>query len=277
MKGRKERAIGNPSRQFKVLLRLIVLLCPPFAPGGLGQLKAQSPAKTCQKLTLTGEVAAGQEWKASIGEGWTFRFVPISAPISSAQSQHNGQRNAPYNDQSYSGWDLVVDQADHQEYPDALLLATPPYSSLSEREIGTTFGMRAQDAIAWNRRRFHFLTSANDLARSKTLYQEMMRGRAAGQTAFAGQAELLSLVERASPGELQILDAKLTAGVADPPSFARQWAMHLGEVPHTLVPASGMPSARGALLGIRFKASLWLPATWKTGNLLHIETAKCAE
>ena len=82
---------------------------------------ARRPAR-CRKILLTGEVNAGQEWKAAIGEGWMFRVVPIQP-----------------GKEGYSGWDLVVDREQSAGYPDALLVATPPYYSISEREVGTTF------------------------------------------------------------------------------------------------------------------------------------------
>jgi hypothetical protein len=75
---------------------------------------ATPPARVCSKVVLTGEVDAGQEWKDAIGQGWVFRMVPI--------------RGA-----NFSGWDLVVDEADGAGYPDALLLASPPYNSINER------------------------------------------------------------------------------------------------------------------------------------------------
>lgn len=84
----------------------------------------------CHRLDLQGEVRAAQEWRTAIGQGWVLQLLPIASP-------HN----------EYSGWDLVVDQDPPAGYPDALLLATLPYNSINEREIGTTFGLRAQDAI----------------------------------------------------------------------------------------------------------------------------------
>ena len=64
----------------------------------------------------------------------------------------------PALDAAYSGWDMVVDRIPPAGFPDALYLATPPYNSINQREIGTTYGLRAQDAIGWNPRSFRFLT-----------------------------------------------------------------------------------------------------------------------
>jgi len=94
----------------------------------------------CHKLTFEAEVSQNAEWHASIGQNWLIRLVPVS-PLASG----------------LSGWDIAVSPATDQDYPDALLLATPPYGSLNSREIATTYAMRAQDAIAWSPRSFHFL------------------------------------------------------------------------------------------------------------------------
>jgi hypothetical protein len=231
-------------------------------------MQAAPPA--CQKVVLTGEVAAGQEWNADIGQGWRFRIMPIAA-----------------HGQPYSGWDLIVDRIDGAGdsapgYPDALLLATPPYGSPSEREIGTTYGLRAQDAIAWQPRRFHFLTSAPDLARARSLFRSVMPAPAHPSAANRqATTELLNLINRASAGEFTILDARLVAGVADPPGFAAQWAGNLGRVPHTLVPAGSDSSHPATPLGdlqwIRFRTTLWLPASWRFPSALRPTAGNCAQ
>jgi len=241
----------------EICLLLLLILIP-----GAGLAGVTKPDSVCRKLELAGEVSAGQEWSAAIGEGWMFRVVPIAG-----------------SGKGYTGWDLVVDREAGGGYPDALLLATPPYGSLNEREIGTTFGMRAQDAIAWGPRRFQFLTSVPDLAQSKRDFDLVMAGpgglNANSRSKAAG--ELLKRMEGASAGRFEVLDAKLTAGVANPPAFAEQWPMHLSRVPHTLVPPSGTPTARGELHWIRFAATLWLPKEWAGPRGTHSDLAKCAQ
>ena len=138
-----------------ILPRLLILLaCAGSADAASA---ASQPAHTCHEVTLKGEVSQGQQWSAEIGQGWQFRLEPI-----------------PPSGQAYSGWDLIVNPVGDGAYPDALLLATPPYGSLNQRELGTTFGLRAQDAIAWSPRRFHFLASIRDLARARDLFSQIM-------------------------------------------------------------------------------------------------------
>jgi hypothetical protein len=164
-------------------------------------------------------------------------------------------------------------------YPDALLLATPPYGSLNEREIGTTFGMRAQDAIAWNPRRFRFLNSVSDMEHVKASFQVLLKDKSGLDVTVMSKAgaELLKQLDRASAGRFEVVEARLTAGVGDPPAFAEQWAMHLSRVPHTLVPSDGTQSARGELRWIRFKTALWLPKQWVAAPGLKTKLVKCAQ
>lgn len=215
--------------------------------------------RVCTRIELTGEVNAGQAWSAEIGEGWVFRVVPI-----------------PDSGKRYTGWDLVMDRLQGGGYPDALLLATPPYGSVNEREIGTTFGMRAQDAIAWEPRRFQFLTSTRDLTQAKMEYSTLFSGADAAARSEAS-SQLMRRMEGASTGRFEVLDARLTEGVADPPPFAQEWAAHLSRVPHTLVPPSGTPSPRGELLWVRFSVLLWLPRQWRPPLHMQAQAVKCAQ
>jgi hypothetical protein len=243
-------------------LFLLSILVPALALLGVTPAHPQQPfhpsapsTPSCQKLSITAEARAGQEWSAPIGQGWLLRLVPI-APSG----------------QDYSGWDLAVSPEGDTAYPDALLLGTPPYGSLSEREIGTTFGLRAQDAIAWQPRHFHFLLSVRDLATARRLFRQLTAASPAQATSNRASADLIQLVthqpgpiagEKSGSGQLSILDAKYAAGTADPVSYAQQWAAQLGHVSHTVVETGHPATARGELLSIRFTAALWLPRTWK--------------
>jgi hypothetical protein len=256
---------GGRARNFlRVALFLLILLIPSVA-GSLPEVGADvARQQQCRRMVLTGEVAAGREWKAAIGEGWVFRVLPIGPP--------------------YTGWDLVVDREQGGRYPDALLLGTPPYGSLNEREIGTTYGLRAQDAIAWGPRRFHFLTSSAELERARGLFQAVMPSAGMGAVDAVARrkatAELLRMLSgepRLGAGEFTVRDARLIAGVADPPEFARQWAMHLSQIPHTLEQTMGSAAPSGKLLWIRFEATLELPARWKTRPGQKVEMTKCAQ
>ena len=218
----------------------------------------------CRQVVLMGEVSAGQQWHAALGDGWVFRLMPI-AP---------GQ-------QQYTGWDMVLDREGPEAgYPDALLLGTPPYGSLSEREMGTTYGLRAQDAIAWTPRRFHFLTSARDVERARGLFDRVMSGREQEGAVSRATEELLRLVSdpaRMGTGEFGVLDAKLTPGEGDPAKFAEQWASRLPLVPHTNLQAEGKGSARGQLRWIRFRVTLWMPGSWRLLSGMQFTSVTCAK
>jgi hypothetical protein len=259
---------------------------------GVAAAVVRPARRGCQKVVLRGEVAAGKEWRSAIGEGWVFRVLPITAASADGLAGHR-----------FTGWDLVMDREKGAGYPDALLLATPPYGSVNEREIGTTFGMRAQDAIAWEPRKFHFFTSMDRVAGARSLFGQMFSSAPKGavsealreakaQQVAGASLDLLNLISsdpEMGYGRFSITDARLVSGVGDPPAFARVWTGHLGQVPHTLEQASPKGAGRsvagmgfaagelGELRWIQFVATLWLPGEWKVPAGLRPETANCAE
>ena len=214
----------------------------------------------CRRVVLEGEVSKGAEWKAALGEGWVFRLVPIAGF-------------------GYSGWDLVVDRTGLEAgYPDALLLATPPYGSINEREIGTTFGLRAQDALGWEPRRFRFLNSAEELKRGRVLFRKVSRGDGPGDGGSqADAAELLRMVAHASPGEFEVGDAKLIEGTGDAKPFAQRWAENFKNVPHTIVQDESGGRTEGEIRWVRFRVTLWLPKSFLPAAGVRSGMAKCSQ
>ncbi len=240
----------------------LTLTAHSLAPAPPASTPANVP--TCARLQFEGQVAEigssstpqlahaqvgpSSEWSHDIGAGWRVRLLPIPS--------------SPTRLPPYSGWDIVIEPASAPGYPDALLLATPPYGSPSQREIATTFGMRAQDAIAWSPRQFRFLTSTPALLRSRALFAQLS-SNPPGQRRIETQAQarLLAELQDSSRGTLEILDATLTPGTANPPSFAAPWAARLSHIPQTVL--NGTPSARGRLRSIRFRLTLWVPSAWQ--------------
>ena len=220
-------------------------------------LAAPLRASTCARIDLTGLVNAGEEWKTALGEGWVFRVLPIVP-----------------GPEGYTGWDLVVDRDPPAGYPDALLLATPPYNALNDREIGTTYGLRAQDAIGWNPRSFHFLTNPAAFKEGQKLFLDLAQRLhvqpaapahdGAGLAVYQLARQLAELRAGAAAGVLRILDAGLAPGNGDPTPFAQNWAAQGSSMSYILEPQSGaIPSPRGELDWIRFSITLWLPLGWK--------------
>lgn len=215
---------------------------------------------SCSKLTIEGEDVSGQEWSAPMGQGWVFRVVPIQPA------------------DRYSGWDLVVDREQPVGFPDALLLATPPYGSLNEREVGTTYGLRAQDAIGWNPRSFRFLTNIVTLQQAQQAYRILQLGSQPNSQRPAPKAtdRLLGLIGSASNGEFRILDARLAPGMADPAPYAQKWALSASRTPHEVVSLpQGAGSPRGSLVWMRFSITLWLPAGWHAAGKWASESTPC--
>jgi hypothetical protein len=237
---------------------------------------ATPPKAACTRVVFEGEVSAGGYWTVLLGEGWAFRVLPIQVlPI-------------PPLEAAYSGWDLVVDRQPPAGFPDALLLATMPYNSINEREIGTTFGLRSQDAIGWNPRSFRFIASPGDFREARLLFRSLPAN--AGLQAASGgsgdpkrgdgqaMARLLEIQQRAAAGEFRMVDAHIVPGVADPAPYAQTWALASSRTPHTIEEApGGKSSALGVLKWMRFAVTLWLPAGWVVPASLQSQRAACPD
>jgi hypothetical protein len=205
---------------------LLALATPP----------AQALPAACSKITIQGEVSSRQAWSAPLGQGWVLRLLPVQPA------------------DKYSGWDIVLnrtpgDRIEPAGFPDAVFLATPPYGSLNEREIATTYGLRAQDAIGWNPRTFRFLTDPAVFQAAQKLYLSSPSLSSHSAADPKVSARLLDLIHSASQGELHILDARLAPGVADPAPYAQNWALAAARTPYQVLPSpSGQPTPRGAAL-----------------------------
>jgi hypothetical protein len=182
----------------------------------------------------------------------------------------------------YSGWDLVVDREQPAGFPDALLVATPPYNSINEHEVGTTFGLRAQDAIGWNPRSFHFLVDPAALRESQALFQILGAARLGSESPVVSEQvgkamrRQLKINQKAAAGQFRILDARLTPGDSDAAPYASSWALASQRTPHKFEPATdGRPTILGELHWMRFSFTLWLPSAWKAPAGLHPTRATC--
>jgi hypothetical protein len=247
-----------------VLCLSLLAPCPGLAAAPQGQ---------CRRLVIEGQVEAGHAWRQSFGQGWVFKLLPIKP-----------------GDQGYSGWDLAVDRSGGAGFPDALLLATPPYESINQREVGTTYGIRAQDAIGWNPRSFHFITNPSAFREAQKLYFNL-RGKSdpkrndpkpklevdeakRSEELKAVSKNLMDISTHASAGQFRILDARLTPGTANALPYAQNWALQQRNTPHTIA-ATTSPTPFGKLEAIRFEITLWLPAEWKAPKTLQSAPAPC--
>ncbi len=152
-----------------------------------------------------------------------------------------------------SGWILrVVPVAEEGIAHDYAELATPPYQSVTPLSISTDFAFRAQDAVGWNPRRFHFATTAESFKRLEEAY---FRLEQAGATPPATlQVELSAQIAQASEGTFTILDARLVPGMADQWKMAGAVASHFSTTAHTLVQSpDGKTSDLGRLVWLRFR------------------------
>ena len=172
-----------------------------------------------------------------------------------------------------------------QATPTHLLVATPPYYSISEREVGTTFGLRAQDAIGWNPRSFHFLTDPDafresqkqfralggdkDLDRSAPSEQPASVGRA---TFARNQSPRLSRPAPHSECKVDARNRRRRALRAEMGASIRKNAAH-----HCALHQSPGPRRSGELDWMRFSITLWLPKNWHAPQGVHSSPSPCSQ
>jgi len=190
---------------------------------------AKTPMR-CSRVVFDGDVKAGEGFEKVFAKGLKFYLEPLR-----------------------SGWIVRVLAADEPRgIHDYAELATPPYRSVSPLLISTDWSFRAQDAVAWNPRRFRYARNGEVFRRLAGLYGGVMANDVASSSKAA------EVVSEQPEGVFQILDARMVPGLADQAQMAAAVASHLEETPHE-VDQSIAPSALGQLEELRFRVKLDLP------------------
>ena len=190
---------------------------------------ATAETKGCAALQFEGEVAAGRSFShivdprhsfllESTPAGWIIRVLPLGAS-GSARAAH-----------------------------DFAELATPPYRSPNPLLVSTDFAFRAQDAIAWNPREFHYFTTQEQMSIATRAYDATLRE----PNRPAAGAALFPLLGQACEATLQIMDARIVGGTADQTVVAATVASHFSQTAHTLEP-NAPPSRLGKILWMKFR------------------------
>jgi hypothetical protein len=174
-----------------------------------------------------------------------------------------------------SGWILrVLPQGKPRPPHDYAELATPPYHSVSPLLIGTDFSFRAQDAVGWNPRRFHFAVSEASFNKLLKAYSEY---EAKPEQSSAAQQNLAAFVSQTPEAVLTILDAHLVPGTADQARTAATVATHFLTTPHTIEnPHDGKPTTLGKLTWMRFRIAFDLPQGFSADRGLQIKQQPCS-
>jgi len=226
------------SRLFSVVAAMAMLVgggATAFAAGGL-----------CQSASFEGEAKAGQSFIQPLGNGMVFDLEAVRAgwivrvlPVSGARPAH-----------------------------DAAELATPPYNSVTPLAITTDFSFRAQDALAWNPRRFQFAGDLSSFKKFEAAYTAFM----ANPNDAAAQEKMAEMAAAAPAAELQILDSRLVPGTANQAQMAAAVASHIEQTPHTVEQGS---SPLGAVTWVKFRVTLHLPAGFVAAKGLATDRKGC--
>ncbi len=229
---------------------LAALWLAAFAAGADGQ-GSRPHVSSCRRVVLEGSAEAGQPFRRAVFAGLDLALVPLPA-----------------------GWrlELIPAGVPISRGEDFAGVATPPYRSVNPLLLTTDFGFRAQDAVGWNPRRFHFAASRATFADLNGLVTRMERGG----LSLAQTSSLAQLASRQPEGTLEILDARLVPGIADQSQAAATVATHFATTAHEIEPpAGGAPSPRGRLAAIRFRAALDLPRTLRPAAGLRAIAVPC--
>jgi hypothetical protein len=212
--------------------------------------RAFAAGTACQSASFEGEVVAGQSYTQMLGGGMLFDLEAVKA-----------------------GWIVRVLpatglQPGMRPEQDAAELATPPYHSVTPLALTTDFSFRAQDAVAWNPRRFQFAADMASFKKLQSAYAAYM-----AKPDDAGAGERLAELAAASPaGELQILDARLVPGAANQGQMAATVAEHFSQTPHTVEQGS---SPLGAITWLKFRVTVHLPAGFVAAKGLKADRKSC--
>ncbi|HEY0306994.1 MAG TPA: hypothetical protein VGB94_02435 [Acidobacteriaceae bacterium] len=208
------------------------------------------PVETmCASASFEGVAQAGQSYTQPLGNGMAFTLEAVRA-----------------------GWIVrVLPVKGPRPAHDAAELATPPYNSVTPLAVTTDFSFRAQDAVAWNPRRFQFAANAADMVRLQRAYTAYL---AAPDNAALGE-KLAELAAGSATAELQILDAKLIPGTANQAQMAAAVASHFSQTPHTTEPSGASPL--GAVTWMRFRVTLHLPREFEAATGLAVDRRGCGK
>jgi len=219
-----------------------------------GALPAMAQGQTaaeamCGSASFEGEVQAGQSSIYPLGNGMMFEMEAVRA-----------------------GWIVrVLPEKGPRPAHDAAELATPPYNSVTPLAVTTDFSFRAQDAIAWNPRRFQFAGNAAAMARLQKAYAGYL---AAPDNAALGE-RLAELAAGSPMAELQILDARLAPGTANQAQMAAAVASHFSQTPHTTETSGASPL--GAITWLRFRVTLHLPRGFVAAPGMKVDWSECGK
>jgi hypothetical protein len=202
---------------------------------------------TCRRVIFEGDVHAGDSFDKAFTTNLRFYLEPLR-----------------------SGWIVrVLDRSGVRGRHDYAELSTPPYRSVSPLLISTDWSFRAQDAIAWNPRRFRYAASKGELNQLAGLYAGVMANDGKASTAAA------RLIASQPEGVLRILDARIAPGMANQAQMAAVVASHLAETPYT-VDRSGGAAALGKIEELRFRVEFDLSPSEMPAKGVSVQKIHCA-
>lgn len=207
---------------------------------GCGTMDAPFGEALCLRVSFAGEVTEGQTFQRKFGDNLLFRLNPKPA---------------------HFGWTIEIrpqpqNAATDSEY---VWVVTPPYRSYNPRDIDTSYGTSAQEAVGYSPRDFNFVLNEEQFNRAGDLVGLAVMSRP--QSDQRTQEEFEKASENAirdlrafsvSKGRLTILDSHLTAPVGEKDPGSIKW--------------------------LKFNVEVQVPCGFATawGSDMHIDASRCA-
>ncbi|HXN54215.1 MAG TPA: hypothetical protein VN943_19960 [Candidatus Acidoferrum sp.] len=125
---------------------------PPAQQTGCGTVDSPFGEARCVRLSYAGEVSSGQTFERKFSEKLLFRLNPKTAQ---------------------SGWTIEVipeaqDGTGQREY---IWVVTPPYRFYNVRDLDTSYGTSAREAVEYSPRDFNFVLNEEQFKRAANLVE----------------------------------------------------------------------------------------------------------
>ena len=218
----------------RAIAALLLLFAPEMPARGRSSRGSVGP-RPCRQDVIEGAVRAGQSFHRPFGNGLEFLLEAV-----------------PH------GWSVrVLPAVGPRPEIDFAELATPPFRSINPLLLTTDFGFRSQDVVGWNPRTFRYLSGKSEFAAAREAYRAVL---SSSHPTAAQERAVTRVAAMGLEGSMQILDAVLIPGTADPSPSAELLATHLASTAHTGQPGQ-MASAGplGEVVSLRFRVSLSVP------------------
>jgi hypothetical protein len=160
-------------------------------PLGCGTVGGPFDAQACLRLLFRGEVSASHTFERKFGGNLVFRLSPQTA---------------------LSGWtiEVIPEEQQSSEPLEYVWPVNAPYRSYNVRDLGTSYGTSAKDAVAYSPREFNFVLNESQFKRAADLLDILIMSRPQPDKRSKEEIEKEWNNAIAEMGTLQVAKGRLT-------------------------------------------------------------------